>query len=150
METHADDPIDAAEADSGPETDPWDRMAEQVSSLGRKLRDTYQRSVGEDGPDQAEIKAALRTLGNAWEKLAQAVGAAARDEEVRDNMKNAATGFFEAVGAAFSELGSELRRSNASDQTAEKTGSRGSIAEGDIESTAVVEDAPVARSEDDG
>ena len=30
-------------------------------------------------------------------------------------MKNAATGFFEAVGAAFSDLGSELRKSDSSD-----------------------------------
>jgi hypothetical protein len=85
------------------------------------LKDTYQQSLANEGPDEVEIKAALRTLGNAWEKVAQAVGAATRDEEVRANMKNAATGFFEAVGAAFSELGTELRRSNPSDETLEET-----------------------------
>jgi hypothetical protein len=95
-------------------------MAEQVSSLGRKLKETYQRSTGDEGPDQLEIKAALRTLGNAWERVAQAVAAATRDEEVRANMKNAATGFFEAVGAAFSELGSELRRSASSAETSDQ------------------------------
>jgi hypothetical protein len=120
VETHADDPIDEPGLESGSEIDPWDKMAEQVSSLGRKLKETYQRSIADEGPDQAEIKAALRTLGNAWEKVAQAVGAAARDEAVRANMKSAATGFFEAVGAAFSELGSELRRSNASDEIVEE------------------------------
>ena len=31
-------------------------------------------------------------------------------------MKNAATGFFEAVGAAFSDLGSDLRRSRSPDE----------------------------------
>jgi len=86
-------------------------MTEQLASLGRKLRDTYQQSMTESPPDQEEIKAALRTLGNAWEKVVQAVGTAARDEEVKANMKNAATGFFEAVGTAFSELGAEIRRS---------------------------------------
>ena len=120
METHADDPIDTPDPDSGPETDPWDKMAEQVSSIGRKLRDTYQKSMTDTAPDEQEIKAAVRTLGNAWEKLAQAVGAAARDEEVRATMKSAATGFFEAVGNAFSELGSELRRSDASDKSVEE------------------------------
>ena len=90
-------------------------MTEQVGSLGRKLRDTYERTIGEAGPDQDDVKAALRTLGNAAEKLAQAVGAAARDAEVRTTMKNAATGFFEAVGAAFSDLGSDLRRSTSPD-----------------------------------
>jgi hypothetical protein len=117
VETHSNDPIDEPEAESESLVDPWDKMAEQVSSLGRKLKDTYQRSIADDGPDQAENKTAHRTLGNAWEKVAQAVGAAARDEAVRANMKTAATGFFEAVGAAFSELGSELRRSNDPDET---------------------------------
>jgi len=91
------------------------------------LKETYQRSFADEGPDQTEIKAALRTLGNAWENVAQAVGAAARDEEVRAKMKSAATGFFEAVGAAFSELGSELRRSNPSDGTVEEPRPGGSI-----------------------
>jgi hypothetical protein len=113
METHEEDPIDPSE------DDPWDKMVDQVSSLGRKLRDTYERTMGEAGPDQDDVKAALRTLGNAAEKLAQAVGAAARDAEVRATMKNAATGFFEAVGAAFSDLGSELRRSDSSHEPAD-------------------------------
>ena len=150
METHGDDPIDAAEVESGQETDPWDKMAEQVSSLGRKLKDTYQRSIADEGPDQAEIKAALRTLGNAWEKVAQAVGTAARDEAVRANMKSAATGFFDAVGAAFSELASELR-SRPSDEPVQESGSGGGVIDGDRETATIgeVDDYPVTRPDDD-
>ena len=149
METHADDPIDEPDLESGQEIDPWDKMAEQVSSLGRKLKDTYQRSMADEGPDQAEIKAALRTLGNAWEKVAQAVGTAARDEAVRANMKSAATGFFDAVGAAFSELASELR-SRPSDEPIEEPRPRGSIVDSDGETPATVEgdDHPVPGSDD--
>jgi hypothetical protein len=151
VETHSDDPIDAPEVESGQETDPWDKMAEQVSSLGRKLKDTYQRSIGDDGPDQTEIKAALRTLGNAWESVAQAIGAAARDEEVRANMKSAATGFFEAVGAAFSEFGSELRRSGSGDESVEESGSGSGVINSDREPPTVgeVDDYPVTRPDDD-
>ena len=115
MKTHDDDPIDQ------PQPDPWDKIAEQATSLGRKLRDTYERSIAGEGPGQDDVRAALRTLGNAAEKVVQAVGAAARDEEVRATMKNAATGFFEAVGAAFSELGSDLRAATSSDRTVEAT-----------------------------
>lgn len=127
-------------------------MSEQLSSLGKKLRDTYKQTVEEDGPDEAEIKAALRTLGSAWERVVQAVGTAARDEQVRDNMKGAATGFFEAVGAAFSELGAELHRSSASDETVEETGSGGGIVDGDRKAAPVVEvdDDPVAGPDNDG
>lgn len=88
-------------------------MAEEWKSLGRKLRDTYRQSASSEGPTDEEIKAAFHTLGSAWDRLAGAFGAAIGDEQVRQNAKQAATGFFEAVGAAFSELGSELRRSEA-------------------------------------
>lgn len=88
-------------------------MADQWKSLGRKLRNTYRESASHDGPTEEEIKAAFRTLGSAWDRLAGAFGTAIRDDQVRQNAKRAATGFFEAVGAAFSELGSELRRSQA-------------------------------------
>lgn len=86
-------------------------MADQWKSLGRKLRDTYRQSASDDGPTDEDIRAAFSTLGSAWDRLAGAFGTAIRDEQVRQNAKRAATGFFEAVGAAFSELGSELRRS---------------------------------------
>jgi hypothetical protein len=88
-------------------------MADQWKSLGRKLRDTYRQSGSDDGPTDEDIRAAFSTLGSAWDRLAGAFGTAIRDEQVRQNAKRAATGFFEAVGAAFSELGSELRRSEA-------------------------------------
>ena len=91
-------------------------MVGEWKALGRKLRDTYHQSAGESGPTEDEVKAALRTLGGAFDRLTTAVGAAARDQQVRENAKKAATGFLEAVGAAFSELGSELRRSELGDK----------------------------------
>lgn len=98
-------------------------MVEEWRSLGRKLRDTYQQSAQEGGPTEDEVKAALRTLGGAFDRLAGAFGTAVRDEQVRENVKKAATGFVEAVGAAFSELGSELRRSGPHDQPVDEPGS---------------------------
>jgi len=147
VETHANDPIDGPELEAGAEDDPWDKMSEQVSSLGRKLKDTYRRAIADEGPDQAEIKAALRTLGNAWEKVAQAVGAAARDEAVRANMKSAATGFLEAVGAAFSEFGSELRRSHETDGSVAETSGQRTV-DGAPDMAAASDDDSTARSED--
>lgn len=108
---------------SGPEPDPWDRMADQWKSLGRKLRDTYRQSADETGPSEEDVKAAFRTLGSAWDRLTDAFGTAVRDEEVRGNVRKAATGFFEAVGSALSELGSELRRSK-SEETGDIEGKR--------------------------
>lgn len=110
------------ETDTGDAADPWDKMVKEWRSLGRKLRDTYRESAVEAGPTEDEVKAALRTLGGAFDRMTNAFGAAVRDEQVRQNVKKAATGFVEAVGAAFSELGSELRRSGPHDQPVEEPG----------------------------
>lgn len=85
-------------------------MSEQFASLGRRLKDTYRQTAGEEGPSEEEVKTAFRTLGGAWDRLAETIGTAARDEQLRENVKQAATGFFEAIGAAFSDLGAELRK----------------------------------------
>jgi hypothetical protein len=95
-------------------------MSEQFAALGKRLKDTYRQTAGETGPSEDEVKAAFRTLGGAWDRLAETIGAAARDEQLRENVKQAATGFFEAMGAAFSELGAELRRTRR--DTATDTG----------------------------
>ena len=107
METHENDPIDPEQ------TDPWDRLGDQFASLKDKLKDTYRQQAADEGPTEDEVKDAFRTLGKAWDRLADAVGSAVKDEGVRQQAKQAATGFFEAVGAAFSQLGSELRKSRS-------------------------------------
>lgn len=110
METHDNDPIDDAK------TDPWDKLGEQFASLREKLKDTYRQQPGADGPTDDEVRDAFHTLGRAWDRLTDAVGTAVRDEGVRQQAKQAATGFFEAVGTAFSQLGSELRRSRSDEE----------------------------------
>ncbi|HKZ18822.1 MAG TPA: hypothetical protein VJQ57_01790 [Acidimicrobiia bacterium] len=107
METHDNDPIDEAK------TDPWDKLGEQFAALRDKLKDTYRLQPGAGGPSDEEVRDAFHTLGRAWDRLTDAVGTAVRDEGVRQQAKQAATGFFEAVGAAFSQLGNELRRTRS-------------------------------------
>jgi hypothetical protein len=111
METHDNDPID------DDKTDPWDKLGEQFASLRDKLKDTYRHQPGEEGPSDDEVRDAFHTLGRAWDRLTDAVGTAVRDEGVRQQAKQAATGFFEAVGAAFSQLGSELRRTRTDESS---------------------------------
>ena len=104
METHDNDPIDTQKSD------PWERLGDQFASLKDKLRDTYRQQSADEGPSEDDVKDAFRTLGKAWDRLADAVGAAVKDDGVRQQAKQAATGFFDAVGSAFSQLGSELRK----------------------------------------
>jgi hypothetical protein len=104
VETHEDDPIDNAD------DDPWDRLANQFSSLGDKLKSRYRATAGSEGPSEEELKAALRTLGGAWDRLAEALSAAMKDEEVRRSVKQTASSLAEAIGAAFNEIPSYLRK----------------------------------------
>jgi hypothetical protein len=104
VEKHEGDPIDNTD------DDPWDRLADQFASLGEKLKSRYREVAGAEGPSDEELKAALRTLGGAWDRVADAVSAAMRDEEVRKSVKQTAKSLAEAIGAAFNEIPTYLRR----------------------------------------
>ncbi|HUO45718.1 MAG TPA: hypothetical protein VM470_02670 [Acidimicrobiia bacterium] len=108
METHSNDPIEPPP--DHPSADPWDRLAEQFSSLGKKLKDRYQAVAGTEGPSEDEVRDALRTLGGAWDRVMDAMATAFKDEEVRSSVKQAASTFTEAMGAALNEIPSFLRR----------------------------------------
>jgi hypothetical protein len=104
VEKHENDPIDNVD------DDPWDRLAAQFASLGEKLKSRYREVAGSEGPTDEELKAALRTLGGAWDRVADAVTAAMKDEEVRRSVKQTATSLADAMGAAFNEIPTYLRR----------------------------------------
>jgi len=104
VEKHENDPIDNVD------DDPWDRLADQFASLGDKLKSRYREVAGSEGPTDEELKAALRTLGGAWDRVADAVTSAMKDEEVRRSVKQTATSLADAIGAAFNEIPTYLRR----------------------------------------
>lgn len=104
VEIHESDPIDNVD------DDPWDRLADEFASLGEKLKSRYREVAGTEGPTDEELKAALRTLGGAWDRVADAVTAAMKDEEVRRSVKQTANSLAEAIGAAFNEIPTYLRR----------------------------------------
>ena len=121
VETHSNDPIEPPpDHTSG---DAWDRLAKQFSSLGEKLKDRYQAVAGSEGPSEDEVRDALRTLGGAWDRVMDAITIASKDEEVRNSVKQAASTFTEAVGAALNEIPTFLRRNEPdSDEDLRKNG----------------------------
>jgi hypothetical protein len=104
METHQDDPT------TDEREDPWDTVTSEFSGLGQRLRDTYRSVADERGPTEDEIRDAFATLAGAWNQVAESVGAALKDNEVREHLKAAASAFATAVGSTITELGSELRK----------------------------------------
>jgi hypothetical protein len=91
-------------------TDPWAEASSRWSSIGDKLKDRYREMSGEGGPSEDEVRSALETLGDAARAVADSVGTAMKDPEVRDQVKDAAASFVTALGQTFSQLGDELRR----------------------------------------
>ncbi|HEX6300148.1 MAG TPA: hypothetical protein VF148_06770 [Acidimicrobiia bacterium] len=102
METHGNDPTrDEAR-------DPWNRLHDEFSGLGERLKDTYRRVATEGGPSEEEIKDAFGTLLGTWGQLAESVSTALQDPEVRQELKAAAGSFAAAVGTTIGDLATEL------------------------------------------
>jgi len=90
--------------------DPWAEAGRRWSSIGEKLRDRYREMSGDGGPSEDEVRSAFETLGDAARAVADSVGSAMKDPEVRDQVKDAAASFVTALGQTFSQLGDELRQ----------------------------------------
>lgn len=101
--------------------DPWAEAGRRWASISDKLKEHYRGLAGEDGPGEDEIKSALDTLGEAARTVADSVGSAMKDPEVREQVKDAAASFVTALGQTFSQLGDELRRAREHPDQAESS-----------------------------
>lgn len=90
--------------------DPWAEAGRRWASISDKLKEHYRGLAGDEGPGEDEIKSALDTLGDAARTVADSVGSAMKDPQVREQVKDAAASFVTALGQTFSQLGDELRR----------------------------------------
>lgn len=106
VETHERDPT--VEDREG---DPWGTVSSEFGQLKDRIAGAYRRVADENGPSEDEIKQAFVTLAGAWDQVAESVGAALRDPDVREQIKSAASSFATALGVTMSELGTELRDS---------------------------------------
>ncbi|MCI0678730.1 MAG: hypothetical protein L0Z63_06785 [Actinobacteria bacterium] len=102
METHGGDPR------SPEDQDPWDVVAVEFKDLGQRLRESYGRVVGDEGPSGSDIRDALATLASVWSQVAESVGEALRDTEVRRRLRQTASAFATALGSTIAALGDEL------------------------------------------
>jgi hypothetical protein len=90
----------------------WNRVTEQFSSLAERVRSHYQnRPAEEPGPSEANdsVRDAMRSLGDAADRLASTVGDAVRDPDVQSDAKRAANSLVDAIGLTLSQIGGEIR-----------------------------------------
>jgi hypothetical protein len=100
--------VDARDAE--PRDAAWNRVSENFATLGDSLRRRYEQ----DADDAVEgsrdtVQDALRTLGDAVERLASTVSTAIRDPQVQADARQAASSLVDALGMTFSRMTGEVR-----------------------------------------
>jgi hypothetical protein len=89
----------------------WNDTGEQLTALGSKLGAHFEKQRGADG-EQAREQAdeALKRLGEAVKDAFEAVGAAARDQAVQQDVKQVGRSLIGALDVTFREVSDEVRK----------------------------------------
>ena len=99
----------------------WNEVGDGFKKLGSLFKQHYQ-AQDQDGEavSEDEVKDAIHKIGEGLKTAFVTVGDAVKDPEVKDEAKQTAKSFFDAVGATFTELGDEIskwREKNSTDET---------------------------------
>lgn len=84
----------------------WRDASDQLSGLGRRLKDHYREQHGEEHT----ASEAVRHLAEAVHDAFDAMGTAAKDPEVKAEVKQVGHSLSHALGATFAEASDELRK----------------------------------------
>jgi hypothetical protein len=88
----------------------WAELTQQLNELGLKLQLHFEQAAADgEHEDEDEVKDALRAVGAAVEQAFTALGAAARDDAVRQDVKDVGRSVVETLDATFAELGDRFR-----------------------------------------
>jgi hypothetical protein len=117
MQTSGALPAPAPTATMAPMSDAkqaWEEVGSKFSGLGQRLKQhlDQERQGGEATGEQAnrDVKAALEKLTSALDDAFDALGRAAKDPAVRDDVSDAGRSLVGALGTSLEQLGDEVRR----------------------------------------
>jgi Flp pilus assembly pilin Flp len=85
----------------------WNEVGTQLNALAIKLKLHYEQAASAEA---AATQDALRKLREALDEAFSAVGTAAKDPAVRDDVRNVGDAFANALSTTFSEVSDELRK----------------------------------------
>jgi len=92
----------------------WNDAGDKLSGLGSKLKAHYEQQHGTDSEQaQAEVRDAVKRLTEAVHDAFDAIGAAAKDQAVKDDVKQVGQAFTTAMGATFTEISEDLQKAYA-------------------------------------
>lgn len=112
----------------------WRDTGERFNQLGLKLKLHYEEQRGEEAERaRGEVEGAVRRLADAVQDAFEAIGAAARDQAVREDVKQVGQSLTDALNATFAEVSGHVREamrrpaggSSADRASADETGPRG-------------------------
>ena len=89
----------------------WDDAGERLTGLGRTVKGLYEEQHGADADAaRAEVADAVKRVAEAVQDAFDVLGRAARDPEVKAEVKDAGQSLATAVGLTFSGLSDDLRK----------------------------------------
>ena len=89
----------------------WSETGEQLTALGSKLGAHFENQRGPDGESAREqTQEAIKRLGDAVKDAFDAVGAAARDEAVKQDVKQVGRSLVGALDVTFRQVSDEVRK----------------------------------------
>src|SRR5687767_7581528 len=89
----------------------WNDAVERLSGLGLKLKLHYEQQRGEEGEQaRSDVEGAVKRLADAVQDVFEAMGAAAKDQAVRADVKEVGQSLTDALNATFAEVSEEMRK----------------------------------------
>ena len=89
----------------------WNETGDKLNDLGQKLKVHYEAQHGSEGEQSREaLVDAARRLGSAVQDAFEAIGTAARDKSVQDDVKRVGQSLGEALAATLGQAADEVRR----------------------------------------
>jgi hypothetical protein len=93
----------------------WHETSERFGNLGARLKAHYEQQRGQEADQsRAEVRDALHRLTVALEDTFETIGTAARDDDIKNDVKQVGQSLATALGATFSEVSAEVQRAFAS------------------------------------
>lgn len=88
----------------------WNEVGERFADLGRRVQRHWEDEPGETAGTQDEVHSALDGLGDALNRLAQAITAGVNDPEVHEAAASATAGVISAVSTSLGRLASKVEQ----------------------------------------
>jgi|SRR5918993_5000574 hypothetical protein len=96
----------------------WNDASARLSELAMELKLHYERQRGADGDQErgdsdrarSEVESAAKRVTEAVRDVFEAIGAAAKDPAVKDDVKHVGQSLTDALNATFAEVSADMRK----------------------------------------